>query len=98
MSNFQKKIYFFHQYWNIVQKRGIEYSGLTVDIACRFIFDILRTEWENEGWDIEELKYLSLAMDASCEELDPHKYVYCQVAYLESIRNYYILNQIVKNG
>ena len=65
MNNFQKNFYFFHQYWNIVQKRGIEYIGLTVDITCSFIFDILRTEWENKGWDIEELKYLCLAMDPS---------------------------------
>ena len=98
MSNFRKIFYFFFQYWNIVQKRGINYSGLAVTITTSFFFfDILRIEWENNGWDIEELKYLCLAIDASCEELNLHKYVYCQVAYLDNIRNYYIQNKINRN-
>ena len=54
--NFRKIFYFFHQYWEIISKRGIEYSGLQVTVATSFIFDILRIKWEGNNWDIEELK------------------------------------------
>ena len=43
--NFKKIFYFFSQYWEIVNKRGTEYSGLAVTVATSFIFDILRVEY-----------------------------------------------------
>ena len=51
--NFKKIFYFFHQYWEIVNKRGAAYSGFQVPVAPSFIFDILRVEWEENGWDVE---------------------------------------------
>ena len=41
--NFGKLFYLFYQYWDIVSRRGIEYSGLQVTVATTFIFDYLRS-------------------------------------------------------
>ena len=96
MSNFKKVFYFFFKYWEIVEKRGVEYNSLQVMVATSFIFDIIRIE--NSGWDIEEFKYLYLAIDASCEESNPNNFIYCQVAYIDEIKNYYKQNNDKKNG
>ena len=90
--NFRKIFCFFHQYWEIVNKRGVEYSDLQVAIATSFIFDILRVEWEENDWDVEELKYVRLALDAFCDELNPNNFSYCQSAYLDQLKNYYLQN------
>ena len=87
-----ENLYCFYQYWEIVTKRGFEYSGLQVTVAVCFIFDILRREWEQNGCDVEELKYLCLALDVLCDELNPNNVSYCPTAYLEEIKNYYIQN------
>ena len=71
MTNIKKMFYFFHQYWQILSKRGLEFSGLQVDVATSFIFDYLRLEWLENGWDVAQLKHLCLALDASCDELNP---------------------------
>ena len=89
MTNVKKNFYFFHQYWQIVSKRGLEYSGLQVTIATSFIFDYLRLEWLENGWDVAELEYLCLALDASCDDLNPNKFVHFPYAYLDELKNYY---------
>ena len=90
--NFRRILYFIHQYWEIVNKRGVEYSDLQVTIATSFIFDILRVEWEENGWDVEELKYVRLALDTFWDELNPNNVIYCQSAYLDQLKNYYLQN------
>ena len=90
--NFKKIFYFFYQYWEIINKRGVEYSGLQVTITTSFIFDILRIEWEENNWDIEELKYVCLTLDNLCEELNPNNFIYCQYAYLDNLKIYYLEN------
>ena len=89
MTNVTKFFYFFHQYWQIVSKRDLEYSGLQVTIAKNFIFDYLRIEWLENGLDVAELKYLCLALDASCDDLNPNKFVHFPYAYLDELKNYY---------
>ena len=96
--NFKKTFYFLHQYWEIINKRGIKYSGLQVTVATGFIFDILRIEWEENNWDIEELKYLCLALDNLCEELNPNNFTYCQFAYFDHLKNYYLENNNNNNN
>ena len=66
MTNVKKIFYFFYQYWEIVSKGGFEYSGLQVTVVASFISDILRLEWEENGWDVEEFKYLCLELDVLC--------------------------------
>ena len=90
--NFKKMFYFFHQYWEIINKRGVEYGGLQVTVATNFIFDILRIEWEENNWNIKKLKYVYLALDNLCEELNPNNFIYCQYAYLDNLKIYYLEN------
>ena len=75
ICNFKKIFYFFYKYWEIVDRRGVEYSGLQVTIATSFIFDVLRGEWIENNWDVEELKYLCLTLDNSPAELNPNNFV-----------------------
>ena len=79
---------FFH-YWRIVAQRGVSLSGLEVYIATSYIFGFLRTEWEKSNWDINELKYLTSAMDCLPNELNPNLLVSCKAAYLDELKNYY---------
>ena len=42
------------------------------------------------GWPIDKLKYLTLAMDCMPDELNPYLFLHCQAAYLDELENYYI--------
>ena len=42
------------------------------------------------GWSIDKLKYLTLAMDCMPDELNPYLFLDCQVAYLDELENCYI--------
>ena len=42
------------------------------------------------GWSIEKLKYLTLALDCMPDELNPYLFLHCQAAYLDELENYYI--------
>ena len=92
MINFKKNFISFFKYRKIVNKRGVEYSGLQVTIATSFIFGLLRFEWETNYWDVRELKYLCLAMDSSPDELNSSNFINCQPAYLYELKNYYQQN------
>ena len=41
------------------------------------------------NWDINELKYLTSAMDCLPNELNPNLLVSCKAAYLDELKNYY---------
>ena len=51
-----------------MDKRGTELSGLQVTIATSYIFNMLRVEWGKNGWSIDRLKYLTLALDCMPDE------------------------------
>ena len=53
------------------------------------MFDYLRLEWLENGWDVTELKYFCLALDASCDDLNPNNFVHFPYAYLGKLKNYY---------
>ena len=50
--NFRKIFYFFSQYCEIVNKRGTEYSQLTVTVGTSFVFDFLRVGLVENGWTV----------------------------------------------
>ena len=54
------------------------------------MFDYLRPELLENGWDVTELKYLCLTLDASCDDLNPSKFVNFPYAYLDKLKNYYM--------
>ena len=86
MTNVKKFSYFFHQYLQIISKRGLENSVLQADIVTSFIFDYLRLEWLESGWNVAELKYLCLALDASSDDLNPNKFVHFPHAYIDELK------------
>ena len=54
------------------------------------MFSLLRIEWQKYEWDINKLKYLTLAMDCLTDELNPYLFLHCQDACLNELENYYI--------
>lgn len=49
---------------------------------------MLRIEWQMNGWNINELKYSTLALDCMPDELNPFKFLHNQYAYLDELKNY----------
>ena len=49
---------------------------------------MLRIEWEINNWDINELKYLTSAMDTLPDDLNTILFLNCQAAYLDELKNY----------
>ena len=92
MSNYKKKFYFFFQYWHIVEKRGVELDDLHVTVRTSFVFHYLHLEWLDNDCDVQELKFLCLAMDQMPDELDPNNFVNLQYSYLVTLKNYYLNN------
>ena len=90
MNNLKVIFCLFFNYWKVVAKMGTELRGLQVFVATSFIFNILQVEWERNGWDINKLKYLTLNLDCMPDELNLYKFLHCQAAYLEELKNYYI--------
>ena len=76
----------------MVNNRGVEYNDLQVTIGTSFIFDISSVEWVENSWDVEELKYVCLALDAFCDALNPNNFFHCHSAYLDQLENYYLQN------
>ena len=95
MSNLRVIFCLFFNYWKVLAKRGTELSGLQVTIATSYIFYMLRVEWEKNGWSIDKLKYLTLALDCMPDELNPYLFLHCQAAYLDELENYYIKRSII---
>ena len=67
----------FFNCWRLVAKRGYRLSGLQVTIATSYIFNMLRLEWEINNWDINELKYLTSAMDTLPDKLNSILFLNC---------------------
>ena len=56
----------------------------------RLLFLIFYELSGKNGWSIEKLKYLTLALDCMPDELNPYLFLHCQAAYLDEWENYYI--------
>ena len=89
MVNVRVSFCLFFNCCRLVAKRGYSFSGLQVTVATSYIFNILRIEWEINNWDINELKYLTSAMDTFPDELNPILFLSGQAAYLDELKNYH---------
>ena len=67
MSNYKKIHEMLTTYWTEIEKRNVEYSCLEVFFATVVSYQNLSVEWTNNNWKIEELKYITLALDCLCE-------------------------------
>ena len=62
----------FHKYWDIVSKRGTEHTSLEVEILTSVLFLLLKTEWDKNQWDTDELIHICSALDVKFEDLNPN--------------------------
>ena len=45
---------------------------------------------EKNGWSIDKLKYLTLALDCMPDKLNPYLFLNCQATYLDELEDYCI--------
>ena len=90
MSNVRLIFCLFFNYQKIFAKSGAELSSLQLTIETSYIFKMLRVEWEKNGWCIDKLKYLTLALDCVPGELNRYLFLHCEATYLDELENYYI--------
>ena len=72
-------------------KRGTDYNALEVVFFTNVLFMDLRTQWEKNGWDVEELKSISVALDHNYDIFNPNYFTNCRFAYLDHIKTCYYL-------
>ena len=51
----------------------------------------LRTQWEKNGWDVEGLKRICVALDNNYDILNPNYFTNCRFAYLDHVKICYYL-------
>ena len=51
---FGKSVHIFYRYWDIVGKRGTEYTPLQVSILTSNLYLLLKFYWDKNGWDTDE--------------------------------------------
>ena len=81
----------FWTYWVYTSKRGTDYDALKVVLLTNVLFMDLRTQWEKNGWDVEGLKRICVALDNNYDILNPNYFTNCRFAYLDHIKNCYYL-------
>ena len=93
MSNNYKKIHeMLTVYWSEVSKRNVEYSCLEVFFATAVLFQNLKVEWENNSWNIEELKLITLAIDCLDEDISLNNFIGKEADYIIVLKTYYEKN------
>lgn len=80
-------------YWSKVSKRNVEYSCLEVFFATAVLFQNLWVEWENNSWNIEELKLITLAIDCLDEDITPNNFIGKEADYILVLKTYYEKNK-----
>ena len=80
-------------YWSKVSKRDVEYSCLEVFFATAVLFQNQWVEWENNSWNIEELKLITLAIDCLDEDITPNNFIGKEADYILVLKTYYEKNK-----
>ena len=75
----------FHKYWDAVSKRGTEHTSLEVEL--------LKIDWDKNGWNTDELKYICYLLDARFDDLDPNYFIRKEFAYLNHVKTWYYLQE-----
>ena len=81
----------FWKYWDYTSKRETDYNAREVVLLTNVPFMDLRTQWEKNGWDVEELKWICAAIDHNYVILNPNYFTNCRFAYLDRIKTCYYL-------
>ena len=75
----------FYKYWDAVSKRGTEHTSLEVEL--------LKIDWDKNGWNTDELKYICYLLDARFDDLDPNYFIRKEFAYLNHVKTWYYLQE-----
>ena len=75
----------FHKYWDAVSKRGTEHTSLEVEL--------LKIDWDKNGWNTDELKYICYLLDERFDDLDPNYFIRKEFAYLNHVKTWYYLQE-----
>ena len=75
----------FHKYWDAVSKRGTEHTSLEVEL--------LKIDWDKNGWNTDELKFICYLLDARFDDLDPNYFIRKEFAYLNHVKTWYYLQE-----
>ena len=78
-------------YWDVCSKRGTEYTASQVLNITSGIYRILRDFWVQKGWDIDEIKTVSSALDAKNEMLNSNLFFNKKLSYILHMRNWYLI-------
>ena len=79
------------KYWDYTSKRGTDYNALKVVLLTNVLSMDLRNQWEKNGWDVEELKWICAVLDHNSDILNPNYFSNCRFAYLDHIKTCYSL-------
>ena len=80
-------------YWCEVAKGNVEYPCSEVFFATVVLFQNLRVEWENNSWNIEELKLITLAIDCLDEDINPNNFIGKEADYISVLKTCYQKNK-----
>ena len=94
--SFGKKFHIFYKYWDIVRKRGTEYTPLQVPILTSNLYLLLKFDWDKNGWDTDELKCICYALDVGCKDLDPNYFIGKEFAYLDHVKHGITFKNMIK--
>ena len=75
----------FHKYWDAVSKRGTEHTSLELEL--------LKIDWDKNGWNTDELKYICYLLDARFDDLDLNYFIRKEFAYLNHVKTWYYLQE-----
>ena len=92
-TNYEKIHEMLTVYWSKVSKRNVEYSCLEGFFATAVLFQNLWVEWENNSWNIEELKLITLAIDCLDEDITPNNFIGKEADYILVLKTYYEKNK-----
>ena len=87
--SFGNSFIMFWKYWDYTSKRGTDYNAPKVVLLTNVLFMDLRTQWEKNNWDVEELKWVCAALDHNYDILNPNYFTICNFAYLDHIKTCY---------
>ena len=91
--SFGKFFGLFYKYWDYASKRETQYTAFEVIMLTNVIYMDLRIKWENEKWEIEELKYICHALNNNCKDIDPQFFANQRFAYLDHLKTWYYLER-----
>ena len=83
----------FYRYWDAVSKRGTEHTSLEVEFLTSGLFLLLKIEWDKNGWNTDELKYICYVLDARFDDLNLNYFIGKEFAYLDHVKTWYYLQE-----